>query len=102
MNVWKYPNYPFIGPLDYAAVPCQLYYQSRGMTSGTATSIVRFASGSVPVMLVNSVVELPAGSGRYYRVDASFWVHRGFANEYWESDVRSCDVLGGNVFEIVP
>jgi hypothetical protein len=102
MDVWKYPNYPFLGAPDYTTIPCQIYYQSRGMTSSTNASLIRYASASVPVMLVSSVIEVPVGSARYYRVEASFWVHRGFPNEYWESEVRSCDNIGNPVLEIVP
>lgn len=93
-DVWFTPNAPPLAP-DQADVPCQLYYPkptANDQVPGVANSWILPRYLRLPKLTdvrfvisgasYNTIVEVPAGSGRLYAVTDVEDVHKGFPNEY--------------------
>jgi hypothetical protein len=102
-NLWKNPNDPSFGPPD-VAVGCQLRAPGKQSVSLTTdplapTSLLvewelllpagtDIADAFSSAFGVGDVVEVPAGSTRYYWVEIVDDVARGFPNEYRIAYIR--------------
>jgi len=102
-NIWHgtvvmgdLPATPLVTAPDISLKPCQLYAASWQGTSTTPLSTSRLDLGFTMMLRVpagtdlrdqsnaseNDVVEVPAGSGRWYYVMQADDLHKGFPNEY--------------------
>jgi len=91
---WVSGNKPSIGPADFSAIPCQLYYNSRIGQPLIAQYLLRIDVSAIPSIDTLTIFEVIEGSTKYFRNTGSFWVHRGFPNEYWSVDLEQCDQFG--------
>jgi hypothetical protein len=106
-NWWQQDDFPYANVATYVAVSCQYYYNPR-------IGLVNYATlCRTPVDLTknfdnsdntkhNAIIEMPAGSGRYYNVYQVAIVHAGFPNEYWVLTCTDCDDHGNSTHGHVP
>lgn len=109
-DIWDC-KFPSDDVADWTNVPCQKYILSRMSLNVTPQSAANFwrqftppislrfprthaAFSGIPSEWTHAVVEVPAGSGQYYR---SYWFeiqHQGFPNEYAIILATPCSMTG--------
>lgn len=108
-NIWRGPWLP-LHPVDVVS-PCNLAYGRRVQTNfgnftGGPGSAVVMTLLLPPLTDVRSwvqsadpdAVEVPAGSGRYYRVEGVDDVGKGFANEHRAATLAQSSQLLSTIF----
>jgi len=101
MDWWNPPPFPSAMPTpapNFYLPEVQLYRNSRNADSNTGraairTSIILLVGLTLPTVAGaagNPIVECPAGSGAFYRIERGEWMHRGFPNEYISMDATPC------------
>lgn len=109
--IWQGTHTPFADPADLTDMDCQKYYASRNATDVSPPSFnkswelwhppvdIRFPrdvgifTNAWPTWDV-SILEVPEGSGQYYRTCFQEIVHEGFPNEYALVRCAQCDIEG--------
>lgn len=95
-NIWTGPIFPTVGPARVTGAICNLAWGRRVSTMSTggtgsagiivstmtllleATTDIRGRSSTTH----QDVVEVPAGSGRFYRCETADFIGKGFDNEH--------------------
>jgi len=101
ISVWNFPHTPSADPPDHVDIPCQVYFNTRGMLDITPGS---FGTWDPPIFL-----RIPLGAFIPVRTDIAAvqpalndcylvrWVqnaHIGFDNEYQAALVEQCKTDG--------
>ncbi len=103
MPVYTLPNFnltcdlyqaitpPPVGPITYAAVPCQMYINTRMAAYGNGNGMVLRIPYNPAVVLIGPqpwaalsgmIVNCPIGSASWYEILFADVAHRGFPNQY--------------------
>jgi hypothetical protein len=102
MDVWTSPANPFGGAASFLNVPCQIYNWSKVLPGAPPFAQIRFPIDFVNTYTVGDVIEAPSGSTRYWLVLSLYRQHEGFANEFWNAEVVTCDNVGVQAFRGLP
>jgi len=103
--------FPDDGPPNYTSFPCQLYWNSRQFHLVNNAGGTYFGDVFMPIQWVRfprqspfdtnqwqdwsiSCVEIPEGTGVFYRVGWGAIAHQGFPNEYNALMVQYCNSAG--------
>jgi len=94
MDVWTFPNTPFGGAASFLGIACQAYTWSKAPFPAPPWLQIRMPIDLVNTYTVNDILEIPAGSGRWFKAQFYYRMHEGFANEYWGCNAYPCDNAG--------
>jgi len=77
----------------YTNVPCQVYAYSRQDYSLNSWALIRFPVDRTKPLAQSMVIRImPHTAGDVvYSIQLPLWMHRGFANEYWQAQCSTLD-----------